>query len=298
MKKNVIVTIIFLLVFPFRLFSQGKDTITWIENDFPPVWILNGIYKGTGGAELIQNLLQKKLTQYNHKKIRTNVTRYRYMIKNGEKVCDCATFKTADRAKYMYFSVIPASFIMANGIITKKIKLHKFGDSSEISLNETLKNQKLILGITKDRKFGDLIDTVLEKYKDNRNIYSRVAGDLTKGLVEMLIHDRVDYILGYDWELQYLTKQFWSKKKANSLTFLPLKETKHYLMSYIVCSKTDWGKKVISNINKILIEEVPKDGYRKIWEQWMSNKKLYRKLYKEIYLKQVSKQISISKENP
>ncbi|MCP3922169.1 MAG: TIGR02285 family protein [Desulfobacterales bacterium] len=291
MKKKIILTIIWLFILPFHLFSQEKDTITWIENDFPPVWIVKGTYKGTGGAQLIQNLLKKKLTGYNHRKIRTNVTRFRYMMKNKEKICDCATFKTPDREKYMYFSAIPASFIMANGIITKKSSLHRFSDSPEISLNDTLKDKELILGVTSDRKFGDQIDTVLEKYKGSRNIYNRIAGDLTNGLVGMLIYDRVDYILGYDWELQYLVKKFWSPKKAEGLIFLPLKETKPYLMSYIVCTKNEWGKKVINDINQILIREVPKKGYRNIWEQWMSNKKLYRKLYKDVYLKKISKMI-------
>ncbi|MCP4106910.1 MAG: hypothetical protein GY749_15445, partial [Desulfobacteraceae bacterium] len=74
------------------------------------------------------------------------------MMKERYNACDCATFKTADREKYMHFAAIPSSFILANGIITKKNSRHLFGSSPKISLADTLKNQKLILGITKDRK--------------------------------------------------------------------------------------------------------------------------------------------------
>ncbi|MCP4112846.1 MAG: hypothetical protein GY749_46200, partial [Desulfobacteraceae bacterium] len=163
-----------------------------------------------------------------------------------------------------------------------------FGSSPKISLADTLKNQKLILGITKDRKFGGRIDQILENHKGG-NIYGRTGSDLTKGLVSMLLGDRVNYILGYDWELQYLVKQFWSSEKADELIFLPIQETKPYLSSYTACSKTDWGRKVIDKIDKILTEEIPKKQYRGIWEQWMSNKELYRKLYNEVYLKQIQK---------
>ncbi|MCP4110416.1 MAG: ABC transporter substrate-binding protein, partial [Desulfobacteraceae bacterium] len=45
-----------------------------------------------------------------------------------------------------------------------------FGSSPKISLADTLKNQKLILGITKDRKFGGRIDQILENHKGG-NIY-------------------------------------------------------------------------------------------------------------------------------
>jgi len=169
----------------------------------------------------------------------------------------------------------------------RKIKSHLFGNSQKISLANTLDNKKLKLGITQDRKFGGQIDEVLEKYKDNKNIHKRPARDLTKGLITMLLADRVDYILGYDWELQYLVKQFWSSKEADELIFLPIQETTPYLMSYIACAKTQWGKKVVDRIDDILRQEVPRAEYRQIWEQWMSNKKLYRQLYKEVFLKEI-----------
>ncbi len=220
----LIIIWIFIIIIPFHLSAQEKDTIIWIENDFPPVWILKGPHKGTGGADLIQNLLTEKLSGYNHRKLQVNVSRFHLMMKDGYNICDCATFKTADREKYMHFTAIPSSFILANGIITKKSNRHLFSNSPKISLADTLKNQKLILGITKERKFGGRIDQILENYKGSSNIYSRAGSDLTKGLISMLIGDRVNYILGYDWELQYLVKQFWSSKKADEFIFLPLQE--------------------------------------------------------------------------
>ncbi len=277
----------FVLIFPFSSFSQDKGTINWVENDYPPVWIYKGPHKGTGGADLIQKLLIEKLTDYNHLKINANVSRTEELVRNKNNMCSCAAFKTPDREEYGYFNTIPSSFISANGIITKNKNLHFFGSAKQISLAQTLNNLNLKLGITKDRKFGDKIDQLINKHKNSRYLYERASSDLNIGLIKMLLSDRVDYILGYNWELQYLAREFWSVKQANELIFIPVEETKPYLVSYIICSKTKWGKTVVNKIDEILKEEIKKESYRNIWEQWMSNKELYRKLYYEFYLKKV-----------
>ncbi len=276
-----------MLFLPFCSFGQDKQIIVWVENDFPPVWILQGPQKGNGGADLIQKLLIVKLTDYNHKKIKANVSRTEELVRKKENVCSCATFKTPDREEYGYFNTIPSSFILANGIITKKKNRHLFENIQKVSLAHTLKNNNLKLGITQDRKFGDKIDQLIDKHKNSSNIYERTSSDLTKGLIEMLFLDRVDYILGYDWELQYLAKEFWSEKQANELIFISVEETKPYLISYIFCSKSILGKTVVNKIDKILEEEIPKALYRGIWGRWMSNQELYRKMYYEFYLKKI-----------
>ncbi len=284
MSRIIRILLIFLL-FPFQLFAQEKNTIIWIQNDFPPVWISEGPSKGTGGGDLIQKLLMEKLKGYNHFIRRANVSRLKIMMKNGEKVCACAKFKTPDREKIMYFNQIPSSFILSNGIITLKEKRLLFGNDFKMSLANTLKNKNLRLGITQDRKYGGQIDQILKLNKGTANIYERVGLDNTEGLLNMLLTSRLDYILGYDWELQYMLKQSMSPQKADSLIFLPIQEIKPYLISYIACSKTEWGRSVLGKIDEILREETPKEHYIEIWEQWMSNKKLYRKLYKEFFLK-------------
>ncbi len=288
-NKIRILIIIFIFILPYHVFAQEKDKIIWVESDFPPVWITAPPYQGKGGADLIQKLLFEKLNEYEHERIVANITRFQQMLEHTENACSCAVFKTSDREKYMYFNTVPSSFITANGIITKKSNRHLFKNNDTISLANTLKNQKLLLGVSKDRKFGGQIDQVLENFKSSSNIYNRAAIDQTKGLIAMLLSDRVDYILGYDWELQYLVKQLWSSKEADELIFLPIQETPPYLISYIACPKTEWGKKVVNRIDEILKEEIHKKEYRIIWEQWMSDKELYRKLYNKVFLEKLAK---------
>ncbi len=118
-SKNIAIIMV-LVLFPVFLSAGEISTITWIQNDFPPVWILDGPYKGQGGADLIQTLVMENLPEYNHKTLLLNNSRFRQMAKQGKNVCSCATFKTEDREKIMHFNRIPSSFIFSNGIITKK----------------------------------------------------------------------------------------------------------------------------------------------------------------------------------
>jgi len=249
--KSLILFIIFIL--PSHLFALEKDTIIWVESDFPPVWIFKGPDKGTGGADLLQKLLEKKLSGYNHRRVKANNSRLQNMMKNGENACACAKFKTTDREKIMYFNTVPSSFILSNGIITKKSKRHLFSNSQKISLADTLQNQNLRLGLSKKRKYSGQIDQILERFKDNSNIHREAKLAASKVLVHKLLFDRVDYILGYDWEIQYQIRHSLSAEDANKFIFLPILETK--------------------------------EEYRSMWEQWMSNKVLYRKLYREVFLK-------------
>ncbi len=287
MAKKILAVCTVLILYSIS-WAGDKRPVTWVESDFPPVWIYSGPYKGMGGADLIQDLLFEKLSGYQHRRLRANVTRTEIMVRNKDNVCTCAMFKTPDREKIMVFNRVPSSFILANGIITKKSRQGRFGDKDYISLAGILKNSRLRCGITKDRKFGGKIDEILDQNKENPNILKRAAGDLTAGLLRMLKADNVDYILGFDWELQYLSRDLFSPQEADTLIYIPIKETTPYLMSYIACSKTEWGKRFVKKLDKILEEALPSETYLNFWGQWMSNKALYRKLYHDVFLKQLN----------
>lgn len=48
--KQIVETTIFLILVLLPLFTQAhaKTTITWLQNDFPPAWIMDGPFKDQG----------------------------------------------------------------------------------------------------------------------------------------------------------------------------------------------------------------------------------------------------------
>jgi uncharacterized protein (TIGR02285 family) len=292
MRRFKCISIILILVLlPVFLFAQDRETITWIQNDFPPIWILDGPHKGQGGADLIQSLVIENLPEYDHKTLVTNNSRFKLMVKKKENVCSCATFKTEDREKIMVFNRIPSSFIFSNGIITKKSNRHLFGSALPVSLDRILGDTQLVLGIESDRKFSLKIDDILAVHQKSPRIHRRTAMKGTTGLIDMMLLGRVDFIIGFDWELQYLVRNERSPEQVGQLIFLPIEETLPFLISYIACAKTDWGLGVIQRIDRILRKEIHTPEYRHIWEQWMSDKALYEKLYHRYFLRYVRSNI-------
>jgi hypothetical protein len=54
----------------------------------------------------------------------------------------------------------------------------------------------------------------------------------------------------------------------------------------MTCTKNEWGKKAIDNINRILLEQRGTERYRAAYERWLDSSSIegYRKLYKEVFL--------------
>ena len=101
----------------------------------------------------------------------------------------------------------------------------------------------------------------------------------------MLLHNRVDCVLGYAIENGYIIRKMDLK---NKILFKALKETKGYTMSNIACSKTNEGKRIIERLNKVLIRVRPTKEYRSSFEFWLDKNIIpnYRWAYKKYFLTQ------------
>jgi len=55
--------------------------------------------------------------------------------------------------------------------------------------------------------------------------------------------------------------------------------------SYIVFPKTDWGKKVVAEVDDILRDFVKTDEFRSYYEFWLDNagERLYQKRIRKLY---------------
>jgi uncharacterized protein (TIGR02285 family) len=60
-------------------------------------------------------------------------------------------------------------------------------------------------------------------------------------------------------------------------------------LSYVACSKTTWGKMVIQDVNKVLLEQRPKEQYRAAYERWLDEGSIsrYRAAYENYFLGEI-----------
>ena len=100
--------IILILCFPIHLLA--KDTIIWVNDNMPPVFIKEGADKGNGIVDGVVSIYKAHLSEYDHRHLEANMARILSMMKEGQNVCYAGFLKTPEREKYIQFLTLTISF--------------------------------------------------------------------------------------------------------------------------------------------------------------------------------------------
>lgn len=262
-----------------------KGSISWMESVTPPFFIHEGIFKGQGYVELINNILIENLPEYNHARIQANLSRHYQQWKQGEKACAPSMYKTDEREKFVYFS-IPSTFSLPIVLIIDKNNFLAFGGSKTINLASILQSNKFVIGRIKNRSFGAEFDNTLDNYGNNKNTFVYEGPDLLGGLFKMLMAGRIDALPGSPEEAMYLAETMGIRDRIMTLHIEENQGDHNAYLGYVTCSKNEWGKTAIDNINHVLLEQRGTERYRAAYERWLDPSSIeeYRKLYKEEFL--------------
>lgn len=257
--------LLFILFFPSISHSNKRETITWLKHDFPPVYILNGENKNHGIVDGMIEIYKKNLPEFDHVFVYGNSARIQEIIKKGQKALYASSLKTSKRKKYSVFS-IATSITYPNTIILKPYN-NRISQGEELSLESLISNNKLTGGFTDKRAYGGQIDNLLERYQNNKNILFRSGDNSLEGLLKMLGEKRIDYTIGYPWELEYNIRLKQNKKKFLIKNISELRGSR-WNKVYIAAPKTDWGIKMIKRLNNILIKARIDEEYYFCQSRW------------------------------
>ena len=262
-----------------------KDSISWMESATPPFFIHEGAFKGQGYVEAINNILIENLPEYDHTKTLANLSRHYQQWKQGEKSCAPSMYKTKEREKFAYFSV-PSTFSLPIVLIINKKNFLAFGGSKTVSLTSILQSNKFVIGRINNRSFGAEFDNTLDNYGNEKNIFVYEGSDLLGGLFKMLMAGRIDALPGSPEEVIYLAEMMGIRDQIMTLNVEENQGDPESYLGYMTCSKNEWGKTAINNINQVLLEQRGTERYRAAYERWLdpSSHEGYRKLYKEVFL--------------
>lgn len=268
MNRYIFIKVIMFFLLSFSLFAEQKETIVWVKIDAPPYFIYNGDYKGMGIGDNIIKILIKNLPEYNHEIAEEiPITRMEKMMEQGKNICFVLSFKNELREKIMLFSKV-SSINPAYKIITTKEKYEKFNLKESEYLERLLKNIKIKAGIA-DRAYGMILDHIIFKYKNNKNIYVRTGINIFTRLFDMLENRRVDFIIALPYEVKYHMKM--NRKNLEDIKTIEIEELKEekLMYAYVGVTKNEWGKKLISKVNIILEKERKKESYFNIFSEWL-----------------------------
>lgn len=257
--------------------AQDPREITWLAMEFPPFFVQEGDQAGNGIADQVTRVLREHMTGWRHREEVANTARIVVSLRAGEQVCSAAYIRTPQREEFMEFS-IPDLLLPPNGITIRRKDLEKFGGGGPVSLASLLENPSLRLGIAQGRSYGEEIDAILRRHKQDRYVYSRLGEDIYESLFDMLIRDGVDYILGYPYEAAFHARK---RGREDEIMSLPVRENPEMILAHVVCPRNEWGRTTIAAIDEVLREVRPTPEYRGFVERWLGPE--LRDSYREAY---------------
>ena len=283
--KKIITVAVFLLFILFLLpvwvlaGCEKEDSITWFILDLPPFFITKGSDKEKGLADQIQKMVSERLVGYRSSDKVANASRIAKELNEDKCVCFAGEFY----GNPGFLTSMPTVLLLPHNIIVRKKDLHLFGDGNIVSLKKLLQNKNLLLGTAKDRLYGPELDLLLKEHAKGKNVYERSGKDALGGLLGMLIKGRVDYIIEYPVSITYAAKRQGVSDRLASIT---IEENVNAppIRGAIRCPDTEWGRKIIHDINKILVKIRALPEYRKIIKEWAvppGKEGEYWKVYKE-----------------
>lgn len=266
--------------------ASGDNQITWYYANFPPVTIPDGPHAGTGFYDRITQFIIERLDGYTHDFQVANFKRIINEIRLQEPVCCATLYKTPAREDYVTFS-IPVVVVLPSGVVARKTDRAKLSayirDDNTLSLESVLQDGNLRVGVSKGRAYTGEIDEILNRYRPSSLIEERAGKDVFQGLLAMLLAGRVDLIIGYPTEAQFVSRMF---GQEDQVIFLPVAEmSQTYTLGHVGCPKNEWGQEIIEKVDLILKKHRATPEFTGYYEQWLDEDTIpaYRRITQDVF---------------
>jgi uncharacterized protein (TIGR02285 family) len=266
---------------------SAKDKLKWLTPNFPPYIILEGQEQQKGIDNRIIQYFMKRLSDYEHISTEMNYLRAYKQIKDQDCVALTPVFKTVEQEKYLLYSEIPSYLAMSNGFAIKKTNHEKFKSflmiDGSLNLEAVILSNKFKIGISAGRFYGGILDDMIQKYKDTGVFIERGGTDISIGIANMLLADRMDAALGFPVEMEFAVRA--TGKQGHPVEVLPVFGMVPFVPVHIVVPNNDWGKAVIQKINRTLKADGTIRAFADYYEYWLEDgtRVRYHRLVKEYY---------------
>jgi uncharacterized protein (TIGR02285 family) len=266
----------------------AQETIQWLTIDFPPLFVVQGEFKGQGMADRSTALMQGLLPGNRHHNIKSNTKRALKALEKGG-TCFNGAFKNAQRDAVGQFGVINLVIPVHNLVMRKSIYDQHFAGKRKASLEQMLKDDKFRFGYAAERSYGQTISNIIDKYKNNQQLVNYEGGNISGNLLGMLMKDRVDYMVEYPWVTSYEMEMSNQDQKQN-IVHVQIEELgdSQFLAAGFYCSQKDgFGERIMKQLVPALQKEMSTTRYRGFVERWLDEGFIpaYRQAYNDLLLK-------------
>lgn len=261
---------------------EHEKKITWYIFDIKPTHFIDGEEKGSGFADYVQARLIENMIEYQHFIQIVSVARLVADLKAGKPFCTIngfyggAPFPTAYSAPY--------NISRARHVVYLKNQRSKIlGGKSRVSFESLITNKNLMFGHMDGAPYHPKINELLKKYQTEENVFVRSdSSRMSKGLFEMLIKGRIDYMLSILNVVNYYRTRIKGGERLEA--FIPIESKDFIELVAPNCTGGEWGENVVKAINRILVKIRPTPEFRKVLEKYYlepGREKIYRDLYEK-----------------
>lgn len=239
--------------------AQAGNRITWGWFNAAPYMIADGAERQHGIFDEVRQLLRDELPHYTHKEVQAPFPRIVEEIRNGKPWCFVGGVRTPERDGYAYFSA-PVAIFLPFKVIVHQSRLAQLGAvDGSVSLQALLGTRTLRTSVLKGRTFTPAIDALLA-----RRPPSQYHSEFNEAL-RMLLANRLDYLIDFPLIASYTARQM---GREGELVALAIRESTDYTFNRVMCARTEWGRKVIADVDAVLRTERATARYRQVVEKW------------------------------
>jgi uncharacterized protein (TIGR02285 family) len=254
---------LFALVLPSPLLA--KPAIDWLSIHWPPFRIAEGVDKGQGHVDQMQQLLMAELPQYRHQVHYSNLARVEQSITAPTaETCIFSLFYTENRAKTMFFSIpVVASINVMLHVRADHPLARQSSADSGVALSELTADRRINGMVERNRGYPAIVKQHLDIA--GSNLSSQSLQNVNP--VELLTAGRVDYLIEFPDRVRYFQSNL---PKKSPLVDLPIQGLDPFMYSYAACQHGVEGKLRIRDINQALQKLRGNKAYQDAMMRWLS----------------------------
>ena len=258
----MIMLVAVLTLAPTLTFAQ-KEVINWHVYHRPPSSIKTGQLAGQGFIDKITQQLIAAMPDYAHAQPLSSSKRTIHAMREGSRVCHPVYLKNQERLNYAYFS---RPSVIAPSIRLVGLTLPVEIEQSKVDLDKLNKNANF--GILRGRVHHVLVDSFIDKTPVDYKI--TLATDKTTELFKLVATGKIDYTFSYPIEVNYFNQS----NSAQQLKIWHIDGVDPYVLGYVACAKSEWGRKVIDHVNHALKGVIKTEAYFHALTSWWPQESL------------------------
>lgn len=239
--------------------ARARETLCWGAGNNPPFNILAGKEKGNGYSDILQHFFAERMPEYDHKIIRITLPRLLEQAAAGKNFCYCNLRKTPEREEILLYSSVLTMGLAPRVYALEKSLVSGMALNGVVRLTDVLSVPGLRGLFRRGRSWGASIDSVLRRFNPSGGNSSSTT---IKDKIDLVCAGRADYFIEYPFAVERLLKK---ERKESCLVGLKIKGQPEVIKAYIGCSDTQFGRKVIDQINEIVRKEKGSPEYRKVF---------------------------------